>query len=93
MSDQNLGLKFDVDVASIEIESDIPLPNGQYVGDCKWQSVVRKMKLKDSFFLPVPADSQETQSIRYAFQKMKRKVTIRTRHENGVAGCRIWRIS
>lgn len=92
MSDQNLALNFDVDVASIQIESDIPLPNGQYVGDCKWQPVVRSMKLKDSFFLPIPADSTETQAIRYAFQKMERKVTIRTRNENGVVGCRIWRI-
>ena len=92
MSDQNLAVNFDVDVASIQIDSDVPLPNGQYAGRCKWQPVARSMKLKDSFFLPIPADSIETQAIRYAFHKMKRKVTIRARKEGGVVGCRVWRI-
>lgn len=75
----------------MKIEKGIPIPVGY--GNLGITSLMRNMEIGDSVFFPGRTSRQMSGIPSRITKQEGRKFTVRSRVENGVAGCRMWRIA
>ena len=76
---------------SIEIETGVPMPESKGVGR-RLRYPLLEMEVGQSFFAPGRNAAQMSAYTGYVRRKYGKSFQARTLAENGVDGCRVWRI-